>query len=76
MVGIIFDYLGSISVSAIQFVADDSVGQLQTEGEDLLADLTRQLHVLYEDHRKADGDCRSGWDEVRKFLDLFPHGES
>lgn len=75
-VAILVDYLGSRSVSGIQFVADDSLGQLRTEEEDLLADLIRQLHVLYEDHRKADGDCRSGWDEVRKFLDLFPHAES
>jgi hypothetical protein len=74
-VAILVDYLGAHSVSEIQFIADDSLGQLRTEEEALLADLIRQLHALYEAHRPTDRSAGSGWDQVRKFLGLFPQAE-
>lgn len=71
---ILLDYVGSQSVSGIQFVADDSLGHLRTDEEATLAHLIEQLHVLYEAHQAAGGSG-NGWDEVRRFLALFPQTE-
>jgi hypothetical protein len=71
---ILLDYVGSQSVSGIQFVADDSLGHLRTDEEATLANLVEQLHVLYGAHQAAGGSG-NGWDEVRRFLDLFPQTE-
>jgi hypothetical protein len=73
---ILLDYVGSQAVSRIGFVADDSLGRLRSDEEAELADVILKLRDLLSARQQNLGSPNSGWDEVQRFLDLFPPTET
>ena len=70
-VAMLLDYVGSRAVSDVQFVADDSLGQLRNDEETDLAAVISDLKRIYDTHQMQSKDA-SAWSEVKRFLDLFP----
>lgn len=67
----LLDYVGSRAASDVQFVADDSLGDLRSEDEAILARLIADLTRVYTNHQEQSANA-GAWSEVKRFLDLFP----
>lgn len=64
---VFLDYIGCHSASDVQFVLDDSMGDLISEEEEELAHLLNGIDALVKAHRSDSGK----WSEIQKFLGQF-----